>query len=113
LFRTGASIGPADDSTARANRSASLLPCGIGIRNSDRAAAGCATGTPLPDRTSPSAMVHSKTAMLKSEHAARTSISARTSSTVSMTTMGVEELMRTFSRSSGLGDGLGGEFIGI
>ena len=38
---------------------------------------------------------------------------ARTSSTVSMTTMGVEELSKTFSRSIGLAGGLWGEFICI
>jgi len=47
--------------------------------------AGCATGAVRTDQ--PVRDGHSKTAMLKSEHAARTSISARTSSTVSMTTM--------------------------
>jgi len=58
--------------------------------------------TPLPHRTSPSAMDHSKTGKLSSEQAVRTSDSARTSSTVSITTIGVEELIRTFRRSSGL-----------
>ena len=58
--------------------------------------------TRLPERTRPSAMVHSKTARLRSEQALRTRVSARTSSTVSMTTIGVEELIRTFRRSSGL-----------
>ena len=46
-------------------------------------------------------MDHSKTAKLRSEQAVRTRESARTSSTVSITTIGVEELMRIFSRSIG------------
>jgi len=58
-------------------------------------------------------MVHSKTAMFKSEQALRTRVSARTSSTVSITTIGVEELMRTFSRSIGCWGGCWGEFISI
>ena len=36
-------------------------------------ATGCGAATPLPERTRPSAMVHSKTARFRSEQAARTS----------------------------------------
>ena len=56
----------------------------------------------LLERTNPSAIVHSKMAMFNSEQAARTSETARTSSTVSITTIGVDELMSTLRRSSGL-----------
>jgi hypothetical protein len=63
-----------------------------------RAAAGTA-GVLLPERISPSAIVHSKTAIFNSAHAARTRFTARISSTVSITMMGVEELIRTFRRS--------------
>jgi hypothetical protein len=55
----------------------------------------------LFERTNPSAIVHSKVAMFKSEQANRTRETARTSSTVSITTIGVDELMSTFRRSSG------------
>src|SRR5579871_3226567 len=58
------------------------------------------TGALLPERTKPSAMLHSKVAMLSAEHAVRTRFTARISSDVSITTMGVEELMRTLRRSS-------------
>ncbi len=44
-------------------------------------------------------MLHSNVAMFSSEQAARTMLTARISSDVSITTMGVEELMRTFRRS--------------
>src|SRR5258706_6548508 len=70
-------------------------------------------GTPLPQRTSPSAMDHSKTGKLRSEQAVRTRDIARISSTVSITTIGVEELIRTFRRSVGLWGGVAGEFISI
>ena len=43
-------------------------------------------------------MLHSNVAMLSSEHAARTRLTARISSDVSITTMGVEELMSTLRR---------------
>jgi hypothetical protein len=55
----------------------------------------------LPERTRPSAIVHSKRARLRSEQALWTSERARSSSTVSITTMGVEELIRIFRRSIG------------
>src|SRR5579872_6170123 len=58
------------------------------------------TGALLPERTKPSAMLHSKVAMLSAEHAVRTRFTARISSDVYITTMGVEELMRTLRRSS-------------
>src|ERR1700682_4199073 len=64
---------------------------------------GAATARSLPHRTSPSAMVHSKTGKLSCEQAVRTSDIAHTSSTVSITTIGVEEWIRPFKRSSGLG----------
>src|ERR1017187_6471405 len=54
----------------------------------------------VPQRKSPSAMLHSKVTMLSSPHAARTMLMACISSDVSITTMGVEELMSTFRRSS-------------
>src|SRR5713226_7917472 len=73
------------------------------------ASAEAATAKSLPHRTSPSAMVHSKTGKLSCEQAVRTSDIAHTSSTVSITTIRVEELMRIFSRSSGVA----GEFICI
>src|SRR5713226_5362815 len=44
-------------------------------------------------------MLHSNTARFNGEDAARTSRTARVSSTVSMTMMGVEESIRTFRRS--------------
>src|SRR5208337_605895 len=95
-------------STARARRSASLLPGGVVLtRVLERVTpswlvhmvvfctwaltVGAGIGAPLPERTRPSAMVHSKTARFNSEQAVRTRVSARTSSTVSMTTIGVEE----------------------
>src|SRR6202008_4947129 len=53
----------------------------------------------VPQRTKPAAMVHSKTARFNDEQAARTMRTARASSTVSITTMGVEESMSTFRRS--------------
>lgn len=52
------------------------------------------------DRTSPSAIVHSNVAMLSSAQAVRTRLTARISSDVSMTTIGVDELINTFRRSS-------------
>src|ERR1019366_2981954 len=69
---------------------------------SSRMAVNSATGwkpgweaaAPLPVRTRPSAMVHSKTAKLRSEQAVRTSETARISSTVSITTIGVEEYLQ-------------------
>ena len=45
-------------------------------------------------------MLHSKVAILSWVQAARTMLTARISSDVSITMMGVEELMRTFRRSS-------------
>ena len=45
-------------------------------------------------------MVHSKVAMFRSEQAVRTMLTACVSSDVSITMMGVEELMSTFRRSS-------------
>ncbi len=53
-----------------------------------------------PERIRPSAILHSNVAMFNSEQAVRTMSTARISSDVSITTMGVEELIRTFSRSS-------------
>ena len=53
--------------------------------------------------TSPLAMLHSKVARLNDEHAARTRRTARISSAVSMTTMGVEELSRILRRSRASG----------
>src|SRR5579871_4988369 len=50
-------------------------------------------------------MLHSKVAMLSSAQAARTRLMACISSDVSITTMGVEELMSTFRRSSPSGMG--------
>ena len=44
-------------------------------------------------------MLHSKAARLKDAQATRTSRTARISSTVSITTMGVEESIRIFSRA--------------
>jgi hypothetical protein len=44
-------------------------------------------------------MLHSKVARFRDEQAARTRRTARISSTVSITTMGVEELSRIFRRS--------------
>jgi hypothetical protein len=63
-------------------------------------------------------MVHSKTGKLSCEQAVRTSDIAHISSTVSITTIGVEEFMRTFSRSiglrgGGLAPGRSSEFISI
>ena len=50
-------------------------------------------------------MLHSKVARFSDEQAARTSRTARISSAVSITTMGVDELSRIFRRSrvSGIG----------
>src|ERR1700730_5479246 len=53
-----------------------------------------------PERNRPSAILHSNVAMLSSLHAVRTMLTACISSDVSITTMGVDELMRTFRRSS-------------
>ena len=61
---------------------------------------GTNSPTSLPQRTSPLAMLHSKVARFSEEQAARTSRTALVSSTVSITTMGVEELSRIFRRSS-------------
>src|SRR3981189_1650096 len=59
-------------------------------------------------------MVPSKTGKLSCEQAVRTSDIAHISSTVSITTIGVEELIRTFRRSSGLwGGGESGFWIGL
>src|SRR5438270_9087955 len=58
------------------------------------------TGAPVPERIRPSAIVHSNVAMFNSEQAARTRLTARISSDVSITMMGVEELISTLSRSS-------------
>lgn len=105
--------------TARANRSASLLPGGVVLTRVSECVApsrlfqivvfstraftvGAEAGAPLPERINPSATVHSKTAKFKSAHANLTRETARTSSTVSITKMGVEELISTFRRSSGL-----------
>src|SRR5579864_7118110 len=44
-------------------------------------------------------MLHSKVAMFSSAQAERTMFTARTSSEVSITTIGVEELIKTFRRS--------------
>jgi hypothetical protein len=48
-------------------------------------------------------MLHSNVAKFSAEHATRTRRTARVSSTVSITTMGVEESIRTFRRSSTFG----------
>ena len=61
----------------------------------------CGVAALLPERTRPSAIVHSNRAKLRSEQALWTSERARSSSTVSITTMGVEELIRIFRRSIG------------
>ena len=45
-------------------------------------------------------MLHSNVAMFSSEQAERTMVTARISSDVSITMMGVEELISTFRRSS-------------
>src|SRR5256885_13461571 len=55
---------------------------------------------PQVDRTSPSAIVHSNVALLSAEQAVRTRLTARTSSDVSITTIGVDEFINTFRRSS-------------
>jgi hypothetical protein len=52
----------------------------------------------VPDRIKPLAILHSKVVRFKAEQATRTSRTARVSSTVSITTMGVEESIRTFRR---------------
>ena len=57
------------------------------------------TGAFVPERSRPSAMVHSKVAMLSWLQAARTMLTACVSSDVSITMMGVEELMSTLRRS--------------
>ena len=56
----------------------------------------------VPQRAKPLAIVHSNAARFSAEQAARTMRTARTSSTVSITTMDVEESMRTLRRSSTL-----------
>jgi hypothetical protein len=48
-------------------------------------------------------MLHSKVARFNDEHAALTRRTARISSTVSITTMGVEELSKIFRRSRASG----------
>ena len=60
---------------------------------------GSCTTASLPQRTRPVAIVHSKTARFSGEAAARTNRTARISSTVSMTMIGVEESINIFSRS--------------
>src|SRR6185437_1246802 len=52
-----------------------------------------------PQRESPLAMLHSKTARCNAAQADLMERTARTSSTVSITTIGVEESIRIFSRS--------------
>src|SRR6185312_2675303 len=52
-----------------------------------------------PQRERPLAMLHSKTARFSAVQAAQTERTARISSTVSTTTIGVEESIRIFSRS--------------
>ncbi len=52
----------------------------------------------LPERISPLAMLHSNTARLSDAQAARTMRTARTSSTVSIAIMGVEESIKILSR---------------
>src|SRR5215469_10464693 len=58
-----------------------------------------AAAASAPDRTRPLAMLHSNTAKFKSAAASRTRRTARTSSAVSITTMGVEESIRILRRS--------------
>ena len=89
---------PNAETTAFANRSLSPPPP---ARESTRVCPDMfgATGVPVPARTSPSAILHSNTAIFNSAEAARARPTARISSTVSMTTMGVEELIRILSRS--------------
>src|SRR5437016_14548431 len=53
----------------------------------------------VPQRAKPLAIVHSNAARFSAEQAARAMRTARVSSTVSITTMGVEESMSTFRRS--------------
>src|SRR5579859_7457460 len=61
----------------------------------------CPSGTVFdPERSRPSAMLHSNVAIFNSVHAARTMLTACISSDVSITTIGVEELISTFRRSS-------------
>jgi hypothetical protein len=64
---------------------------------------GTTTGAPLPDRVNPSAMLHSKTGRLRSADAVRIRLTARISSTVSITTRGVLELKKILRRSNGVG----------
>src|SRR5215467_5394146 len=111
---------PIEDMTARVRRSASpapglstlggcarppaltrVQPCGGGLWS----ALGLSAGVPLPARINPSAILHSNVAMFNSEQAQRTRLTARISSDVSITTMGVEELIRTFRRLSPSGIG--------
>jgi hypothetical protein len=51
-------------------------------------------------------VLDSKVARLSDAHATRTNRTARTSSTVSITTIGAEESITTFSVSSGSANGL-------
>src|SRR5258708_6707011 len=55
----------------------------------------------FPQRLSPSAMFHWNTGRLRSAQAEHTRSTARTSSTLSITTIGVIELIRTLRRSRG------------
>src|SRR5581483_6259319 len=97
---------PIDDITDRIRRSASPDPGLSTLRGCGRAfcvkvaGLGGAAGALLPERTRPSAMLHSKTAMFSSVHAVRTALTARISSDVSITRIGVEELIRILRRSS-------------
>jgi hypothetical protein len=61
---------------------------------------GPSTAACVPERTNPSAIVHSNVAIFRSEQAERTILTARISSEVSITMIGVEELIRIFRRSS-------------
>ena len=56
----------------------------------------------IPHRANPLAIVHSKAARFKAAQAARTMRTARISSTVSITTMGVEESMQDLQALQGL-----------
>ena len=64
-----------------------LRNCGVPAA-SPRLPIACGAATPPPERTRPSAIVHSKIAKFRSEQARRTSETARSSSTVSITTIG-------------------------
>ena len=76
-----------------------MSPCGrASVARRNRAADRSTSPTLLPQRTRPLATLHSKVARFSAAQALRTMRTARISSTVSITTMGVEESISTLRR---------------